>query len=324
MDRKRSAWPAKLRGGIALAALASAACIEIPWTKSYEERIASAELDLATWSAHPCGDLDGDGIDELVVHADASGDPDRFELVAWVVSGRDLAVRFRVRHLGRTDAATPFGALPAGDLDGDGRPDLVVAEYGPEAARGARAPRVLGAISGRDGAPIRGDAGPSLPADQRVDPSSLFEAHVVEVAGPDEWEHHESFAERLVAPGQHALDAGALYLCGDVDADGAVDALTFGRRPARVRVVSAASGTVSCDRKLADARYATHAVAMLPLGDVDGDGTRDRLVGAQVSTSRERTSPRRCELALMTIVSGSSGAALHTLDRAALLASAAD
>jgi len=113
-----------------------------------------------------------------------------------------------------------------------------------------------------------------------------------------------------------------LNRCGDLDADGVLDSMTLCDKPPRVKIVSGRDNCLLREISLGDASFATVATGSCDLGDVDGDGIDDLLVGAQVSTSKERLSPRNCELGLLSIVSGADGSVLRSMDRATLLSSA--
>lgn len=94
----------------ALTSLVLAGCIDLGLDLDLEAHLDSMLLDLGTWSAAPCGDLDGDGASDVVVFADGQALPS----TGWVVSSRDLQVKCRVEGPGPGPASTLLPLLGAG------------------------------------------------------------------------------------------------------------------------------------------------------------------------------------------------------------------
>lgn len=108
----------------------------------------------AVWSAATPGDLNGDGVDDLVVGVPREGINTTWSGRGYVVFGRESAQPFSVsidpaeldgsngfRIIGEmADTWTGFSVRAAGDVNGDGRPDLVIG--GPRA-------KFNGTLSGR-------------------------------------------------------------------------------------------------------------------------------------------------------------------------------
>lgn len=247
------------------------------------------------------GDVDGDGVPDVLVgapHADGAG-PNAGR--ATVHSGVDGTVLFVLDGgpfdlLGRAVAA-------AGDLDGDGRPDLLVGVPFADAG-GFNAGRVL-MVSGADGSTLGVQDG-AAPGDQL----GTWVAALGDVDGdgiPD---------QGLGAPGSDAgsLDAGlvlvrsgargrALFVlpgqsegeglgtsaaAGDVDGDGRADFVlgsalgdASGQHAGRVSIVSGRTGLVLCagDGPLP---FTWLGAAVAGVGDLDGDGRPDVAAGGPV------------------------------------------
>jgi hypothetical protein len=258
---------------------------------------------LGTWSAAPCGDLDGDGVADVVVFADEQALPS----TAWVVSSRDLQVKCRVEGAGPGPAsALPPLSIVSSDVPVAWR----VVELEPDVSGGMRARWEIDASS----SPAASPGVDEMPAP--TSPMRL-NAYVLEAGDSNSW--------RMVdwgdPPSGDSAPSTLMNRCGDLDADGVLDNLTLCDKPPRVKIVSGRDSALLREISLGNARFATAATGSCDLGDVDGDGIDDLLVGAQVSTSAERLSPRTCELGLLSIVSGADGSILRSLDRTTLLAS---
>ncbi len=299
----RGRWGSRAATSGALTCLVLAGCIDLGIDLDFEAHLDSLLLDLGTWSAAPCGDLDGDGVSDVVVFADGQALPS----TAWVVSSRDLQVKCRVEGAG----PGPASALPPLSTVS---PDVPVAwrvvELEPDPSGGMRAKWEIDASS----SPVASPGVDEMPAP--TSPMRL-NAYVLEAGDSSSW--------RLVdwgdPPSGDAAPSTELNLCGDLDADGVLDSMTLCDKPPRVKIVSGRDNSLLREISLGNARFVTAATGSCDVGDVDGDLIADLLVGAQVSTSDKRLSPRRCELGLLSIVSGADGSVLRSIDRETLLTS---
>ena len=112
-----------------------------------------AFTDAFGWSVDGAGDVDRDGLDDVVIAAPGNqGFEERSQPgAAYVVYGRRRGGTVRVRRLGRRGfriaAAEPAGlrsVAGAGDVDGDGRADVVLGDISSARGRGGAAIVVFG------------------------------------------------------------------------------------------------------------------------------------------------------------------------------------
>src|SRR5204862_5492267 len=78
------------------AALGLGACLDF----DLGDFTSSTWLDYGTWSASLCGDVDGDGLMDLVVYADTGVIDGDFRPEAWVVSSSSLQPRYAILPAG--------------------------------------------------------------------------------------------------------------------------------------------------------------------------------------------------------------------------------
>jgi hypothetical protein len=210
------------------------------------------------------GDLDGDGRDDLVVGSDPTSTSAYPAGVVWVVSGSsvtgvaDLDAVATAVLVGES-AGDDFGTevASAGDLDGDGVPDVVV---------GAPLADVGFTNNGR---------------------AYVFHGPLLGTVGA------ASADVRFTGLGDNHRVGGAVGGVGDVDGDGTDDLAigapretTQGSRAGTTYVLSggALSGDVdlgSAPTQLRGDSYDRFGSAVAPAGDVDGDGVDDFWVGAR-------------------------------------------
>jgi hypothetical protein len=111
-------------------------------------------------------------------------------------------------------------------------------------------------------------------------------------------------------------------VCGDLNGDGVLDWLGLASDPCLVFLMSGRDMRILRTIPLSAHRMATAATGGFELGDVDGDGVSDWCVGAQVSQSDERLTPRTCHVGVLSIVSGADLHVIATIEREAFLAGA--
>ncbi|MFT4624676.1 MAG: hypothetical protein ACI8PZ_003335 [Myxococcota bacterium] len=226
-------------------------------------------------------DVDGDGLDDIVTSQPGADHRESGEGVVAVHSGRVLDPQPEVLAWGGA-AGAGLGPVGAGDLDGDGYDDLVVA------GADARLRVYLGSAAGTrvwpdqiilTSRPIGAVAVGDLDGDGLADvvTADLDTSELAVRFGGD--------AELAVEPGWtaagHGAPPGALVFAGDLDGDGLGDAV-LGRPD--VDAITVLWGDAARTLRTTDAvspwpagRFGT-AVAML--GDGDGDGRQGLAVSA--------------------------------------------
>jgi hypothetical protein len=314
------------------------------------EHALSMRLDEASWAAISCGDIDGDGLDDLIVGADSGASDEDIQFECWVVSSRDWEPRFAL--LGEAHSAAFIGMTtdPLSDRSGRGCAKLRAwtETVGADAKQHVRHEDIV--LSGCDGTILGGgalprpdtqeaDASDSQPAERRVrlwstvvdpehagwttafpdteqfDPNGSADPGALLV--PRSLSVVADHCREMLA--QTHSDIHDLHACGDLDNDGVVDWLGLADEPRRALVISGRDGSVLREMPFGPDRFATVAAGMQELGDIDGDGVTDLLVVGHVSRSTERLSRRTCLLGLASIVSGADGHVLRTIEREAFV-----
>ncbi len=214
------------------------------------------------------GDVDGDGLADVLVGAGSNDDAGTDAGKAYLVFGDSLVsgdMSLADADYGWTGEAAAdkagFSVDGVGDLDGDGLDDLVIGAWGNDDG-GANAGKVYVVLS------------------------SALPAHASSLA---------SATYALVGEGADDYAGYSAVFAGDVDADGTADLLVgaYGDAPAGTRsgrsylvYGSTLSGTATLDLASADHRFAGEAASDLSgirvaaAGDVDNDGMDDLLIGA--------------------------------------------
>ncbi|HUR28183.1 MAG TPA: integrin alpha [Planctomycetota bacterium] len=221
-------------------------------------------------------DLDGDGIDELLVGAPGASPRGRASGKAYVFSGADAHILF---YLLGEEAGDEFGAAVSavGDLDGDGVSELAVAS--PGARSFGRNSGSVFVFDGKD-------------------------AHVVFRL------YGDGFGERF-----GTSVAGA----GDMNGDGKPE-IAVGApcprldRPGYVRILSGADAEILYTFG-GEHTWELFGTTLAPVGDADGDGHADLLVGAPVSRTGavDLAAARDHACGAATLFSGGTGKPLFTL-----------
>ena len=193
------------------------------------------------WHVALLGDIDGDGVEDILAGATATDTPGK----AHVLSGRDGSILRTLVSPGVNDL---FGwhVSPAGDLDRDGKAEVLVGAPSAKAKGAASAAGAVFALSVDDGRIVRGWQG--------AIPDGEFGQVVCALGDLD---------------GDGTDDVGIGAPCRESPAPLPGEASVFsGRSGARIRHWTGRTSGELYGRMIADA------------GDIDGDGARDVAIGA--------------------------------------------
>ncbi len=224
---------------------------------------STGEADCAGNAMSGAGDLDGDGLDDVLVGAPALGEGDP---AVWVLPGGELGSLDGAAVELSGSEGTMLGYSVAGgeDLDGDGVPELLLGAPGPEGV-GAR----LYVLPGDVPDALSLDAAAVLVATARTD---VLGGAVV-VFGDNDGDGAVDVAVSARAADAGVEDGGAIYVLNSPPptASGQIE----GYADATVRGMESGAAT---------------GYGLAPAGDVDGDGSADLLIGAPASDGEQEDS----------------------------------
>jgi len=272
----------------------------------------------------PAGDLDGDGLGDLIIGSPLEDGAGQQAGAVRVVSGADGSVLLQV--IGTSGSRLGQGVVSLGDVDGDGIPDLAASAPG----SGATAVGSVLIIAGADGSTLAtlsdglpgSGFGRSLAAAGDLDgdqvPDILVGAPEADTAGTDSGSTHVfSGADGSLVTSLHGSAAGDLFgsaldaspHCTDPDSDvviGATQGAPCNGGAGYVRVFD--RHTFALVRQIgggaAGERLGSRAQQ---LGDIDADGVSDLVVGTDPRDALGNPSAP----ASVRVYSGATGALLR-------------
>ncbi len=305
-------------------ALATSSCLDL------HLEMGSATLDQFTWSASPSFDLDGDGHPDILLNVSEldPANPAGAHFRSWLLSGRDLSPIYRTSEDLVAMGSAHF-ALEG--CEGVIVTELIAAKDGPLDGKAFSKEALL---QGASGDPLvisdpedhrQGRFEDATYPPQRnwtyvdlVDPTWRLGAVSERLLGAELPEFRALVQVQADLERTYPALRG-LQICGDLDGDGTLDWLGMTEDRSLVYVVSGRDLRVLRMISTASQRLATIATGGFELGDVDGDGQSDWLVGVQVSQSDDHETRRTCRLGLISIVSGADLHVIRTLERETFL-----
>ena len=230
--------------------------------------IGESERDYAGYALSSAGDIDGDGLDDILVGASGQEAGGRFAGAAYVILASSLATdpptdlsKADYKFVGETEEDwAGYSVSGAGDVDGDGLADLLIGADGDDGGSQAHASYLI--LGGELGATATVDLSA---ADYKfVGESSYDYASQVSTAGDVDGDGLDDIVIGAGGRDQGGTNAGAAYviLGSSLSEAGSVDLSMADYVLVGERAGDSAGSTVS------DA------------GDVDGDGLSDIMVGA--------------------------------------------
>lgn len=295
-----------------------------PELRVLHEFVGESAGDQFGWIGRNAGDCDGDGIADVLLSAPTRAHEGAAAGCIYLYSGKSGALLFK-EH-GKPGDQLGIGIERAGDVDGDGRPDVIAGAPGANGGRGEA--RVF---SGRDGKlllRLSGEAvgdnfgrkvGAAGDADGDGHADLLVGADRADPQGPDSGRGYlfsgKDGKELAHFDGEEAGDRFGVSLCGHTQ-DGktwiALGADNAGERDGgMVYVYTFTKGT---EPELAyvvlgdEASVSLGAMFVSWLGDTDGDGFPE-LYASDWSDGKQGQGTGR-----IRVVSGKSGEPLLTLD----------
>ncbi|MBK8179607.1 MAG: FG-GAP repeat protein [Planctomycetes bacterium] len=232
--------------------------------------LGSKAGDLFGSSLARIGDLDCDGVDELLVGAPGASPRGRSSGEALVFSGSTAEILFRVPGSSAGDECG-FAVCAVGDLDGDGRTEFAVG------SPGAR-------FHGRNSGVVRVYDGADLTVRYSFFGAEFGERFGAALAGPGDMD----------GDGIPELAVGAP--CPRLD------------RPGYVRVLAGRNASVLATFG-GQRTWEQFGTALCGAGDTDGDGHADLLVGSPLARpgAREAEAAREHACGAVTLFSGRTG-----------------
>ncbi len=301
---------------LAVGAVAAVGLLSAPAAAQEPEFKARGDVDgdVLGWSVAGAGDQDGDGVPDVIAGAPRAAEPSPSAPgSARLYSGADGHV---LRTFTGRAAGDLFGlsVAGAGDVDGDGRDDVVVGAPGSAAALPSR---VL-VFSGATGGPLLDLPGSAVAWDglgTAVDGAGLVDgdARADLIVGAPEAAGGAGEARLLSGAGGGTLFTFAGLLpgdrfgaavagAGDVDDDGVPDVIVGGGGN-YARVFSGADGSL-LHHFPGPAATGDFGSVVAAAGDIDGDGFGDLAIGAPF-------------LGRVDVLSGQSGLLLRRFERTA-------